>query len=207
MRTRISLAGITMLALVAIAATPSTHRAVPCAADNAGLTLPPGFCATIFADNLDGPRHMVVAPNGDLIVNVLSPRAGAAGYSAGGTRAPPLLRATNGDGKAHTIIRLGAGGGRGIWLANGSLYATSARAILRYKYAAGATALAAPDTILSEIVTGGHSAYNFVVLGRTLYMNVGSATNICQTRNQPRVAGTDPCVELETRAGIWTFDA
>lgn len=201
-----AIATLALAVIVAAAPTPRS-RAVPCDQDNAGLTLPPGFCATIFADNLEGPRHMMVASNGDLLVNVLPPRAGAEGNSAGGTRSLLLLRDVNGDGKADTVIRLGAGGGTGIWLANGSLYATSGRAILRYRYAAGATTLPAPDTILSEIATGGHSAYNFVVLGRTLYMNVGSATNICQTRNQPRVPGVDPCVELETRAGIWTFDA
>src|SRR6185436_5744619 len=34
----------------------------------AGLTLPQGFCATLVADSLPGPRQMDVAPNGDLFV-------------------------------------------------------------------------------------------------------------------------------------------
>ncbi len=41
-------------------------------------------------------------------------------------------------------------------------------------------------------------------------MNVGSRTNACQPRRLDRkgkAPGVDPCVELESRAGIWTFDA
>jgi hypothetical protein len=35
-----------------------------CADDNGGITLPPGFCATVFADTIGHARHLVVAPNG-----------------------------------------------------------------------------------------------------------------------------------------------
>jgi hypothetical protein len=34
-----------------------------------GITLPPGFCATVFADNIGHARHLVVAPNGVVYVN------------------------------------------------------------------------------------------------------------------------------------------
>src|SRR5256885_12016110 len=43
--------------------------AASCAPDNAGLKLPQGFCASVFADSLQGARHMWVAPNGDLFVS------------------------------------------------------------------------------------------------------------------------------------------
>ena len=196
-----------LLVLGVAAAAPARLAPVPCDADNGGLSLPPGFCATIFADKLQAPRHMAVAPNGDVIVNGNPPRtaAQAGGGAIGGLLL--LLRDTNGDGKADTTIRLAAGGGTGVWLANGYLYATSGRAIVRYRYDTGVTTLAAPDTIVSQLATGGHVAYNFVVIDTTLYMNVGSATNVCQPRNEPQVRGIDPCVELETRAGIWMFSA
>ena len=38
---------------------PSTAKEA-CADDNGGLTLPPGFCATVFADNIGHARHLVV---------------------------------------------------------------------------------------------------------------------------------------------------
>ena len=37
---------------------------------------------------------------------------------------------------------------------------------------------------------------------------MGSATNACEIKNRmPHSPGNDPCVELETRAGIWRYDA
>src|SRR5258705_9752512 len=43
-----------------------------CAGDNGGITLPPGFCATVFTDNIGHARHLVVAPNGGVYVNTWS---------------------------------------------------------------------------------------------------------------------------------------
>jgi len=40
-----------------------------CPNDDAGLKLPAGFCATVFADDIGHARHMVVAPSGILYVN------------------------------------------------------------------------------------------------------------------------------------------
>jgi glucose/arabinose dehydrogenase len=196
---------VAITAVAVIAAVPQT-KAVPCAADNAGLTLPAGFCATKFADSLQSPRHMVVAPNGDLLV-VGNPTGGR-----GTPRSPGslyLLRDANGDGKADGVSKLAEASGSGIALANGHLYSSSGRAIVRYAYKPGQTTLGAADTIVSDFAQGGHSAYNFVIVGTTLYMNVGSRTNACENSptRAPQTPGVDPCVELETRAGIWAFDA
>jgi glucose/arabinose dehydrogenase len=57
-------------------------------------------------------------------------------------------------------------------------------------------------------MTGSHHSHNFVLQGRTLYVNIGSASNSCQRRDrQTGSPGFNPCTELETRAGIWQFDA
>jgi mono/diheme cytochrome c family protein len=41
-----------------------------------------------------------------------------------------------------------------------------------------------------------------------MYVDVASATNSCQIKNRTLASpGQDPCVELETRGGIWQFDA
>src|SRR5215475_2562729 len=77
-----------------------------CPEHDAGLTLPPGFCATIFADGIGHARHMVVAPNGVLYVNTWSGR-----YY--GRDTPPeggfvvALRDTIGAGKADVTERFG----------------------------------------------------------------------------------------------------
>jgi glucose/arabinose dehydrogenase len=215
MRTSISLRAISLgiIAVLIVAgsgAARSRARAVACDADNANLTLPAGFCATVFADKVGAPRHMVVAPNGDLLVigNSYATGAEAGGSRTGGSLM--LLRDANGTGKASLVKQLRPGNGSGIALANGYVYTSSGTSIVRYKYAVGDTALGAADTIVSGFATGGHSAYNFVVIGGTIYMNVGSRTNACQPADLDRkgkAPGVDPCVELETRAGIWAFDA
>src|ERR1700678_300319 len=38
-------------------------KSMPCSHDDSGLTLPDGFCATVFADGIGHARHMVVGPS------------------------------------------------------------------------------------------------------------------------------------------------
>jgi glucose/arabinose dehydrogenase len=105
----------------------------------AGLQLPDGFCATVFADGAAGARHVVVAPNGDVFVNTRATRGGRAapGASAQSSTGGILaLRDTNGDGKADLQQRFGVGGGTGIALAGNLLYATAGNSIVRYRLAA-----------------------------------------------------------------------
>ena len=41
-----------------------------------------------------------------------------------------------------------------------------------------------------------------------MYVDVATATNACQVKNrQLESPGVDPCTELETRGGIWRYDA
>lgn len=196
--------------LLVAAMSPTLTVAQAPACGNAGLTLPAGFCATVFADGLGRPRHVTVAPNGDVIVNVMPTRAGAeSGAGSGPGGGVYLLRDRNADGVADTTVRIADAAGTGIGLGNGSIYATSGNAIVRYRYAAGSLAsLSAPDTIVQDLPTNGHNAHNFVVDGATLYVNEGSRTNACQEKDRQKESkGVDPCPELETRAGIFAFDA
>jgi glucose/arabinose dehydrogenase len=168
----------------------------------AGLQLPEGFCATVFAEGVNGARHMVVAPNGDLFVNTQS-----RGDSGGGIFA---LRDTNGDGKADVRQHFGTGVGTGIALEGNNLYATSGNSIVRYRIAAGSLSpVGKPDTIVTGLpMTGSHHSHNFVLQDGSLFVNIGSASNACQERDrQNQSAGHDPCTELNSRAGIWEFDA
>ena len=55
------------------AATPA-GTAPACPGGDTGITLSPGFCATIFADNLGHIRHLVVAPDGIVYANSWSGR-------------------------------------------------------------------------------------------------------------------------------------
>jgi glucose/arabinose dehydrogenase len=77
-----------------------------CGPGAAGITLPPGFCATVFADHIGHARHMVVAPNGVLYVNTWSGSyyRSDAGQPGGFLVA---LRDTDRDGQADASARFG----------------------------------------------------------------------------------------------------
>ena len=138
-----------LLATGSSSAAQERHTAPPsteaCAADNGGITLPPGFCATVFADNIGHARHLVVAPNGVVYVNTWSGR-----YYHNDTPPPGgflvALHDTNGDGRADVTMRFGetreqgSAGGTGIALYNGGLFAEVNDRIVRYALPAGAGA-------------------------------------------------------------------
>ena len=165
-----------------------------------GLQLPDGFCATLCADNVRGARQIVVAPNGDVFVNVQ-------GNSGPGVLA---LRDTNRDGKADLRQSWGGQGGTGIALDGEYLYATANNSIVRYRVAPGALMpMGAAETIVGDLpMSGSHHSHNFVLHNHTLYVNIGSASNACQLQDRrAKSPGNSPCTELATRAGIWEFDA
>jgi hypothetical protein len=54
------------------AAMPTQAAVTSCKSDAAAITLPNGFCATIFADNIGHARQMAVTPDGTLYVNTWS---------------------------------------------------------------------------------------------------------------------------------------
>jgi glucose/arabinose dehydrogenase/mono/diheme cytochrome c family protein len=190
-----------------------------CAGDNGGITLSPGFCATVFADNVGHARHMVVAPNGVVYVNTWSGRYYANTENA---KAPDggfllALQDTTGSGRADKVVRFGPGvesgnaGGTGIALYNGALFAETNDRIVRYALPPGAIApTGAPEVVVSGLpLTGDHPMHPFKIDGQGgLYVDLGSATNACQRQNRiPNSPGIQPCTELETRAGIWRYDA
>lgn len=170
---------------------------VHCAPDNGGITLPNGFCATVFADGLAQPRHIVVAPNGDVFVAL----------NGGGVMA---LRDRNGDGIADERDKFGDAHASEVALFDGYLYTENGSDIIRYKLPAGSLApTGAAEEVVTGLPKGGHGAKTFTIArDGSLFVNVGSGTNACQSADRKlEVPGVDPCVELETRAGIWRFDA
>jgi len=195
--------------LVLLGAGPTGAEAlraqVPCDPDDGGLELPDGFCATVVAEDVGRARHVAVAPNGDLYVALRSGRES----SAGGVLA---LRDTDGDGRADRIERVyDRHGGTGIALHDGHLYFGADDRILRWPRKEGELVPSGePETIVRDLPDErSHRAKPVAFDGAGhLFVNVGSPSNACQ--EQSRSAGSpgrDPCPELETRAGIWRFDA
>jgi glucose/arabinose dehydrogenase len=202
------------------ASSTQTVSTSACASDNGGITLPDGFCATVFADTLGHARHIVVAANGDVYVNTWSGK-----FYQGATHPGSFLialRDTNNDGKADIIKRFGPDtrhkneGGTGIGIYKGALYAeegdTITKRIVRYAVSTDSMTpgSATVDTIVSGLpANGDHPMHPFVIdASGNIYLDVGSATNSCQIKNRTLESlGHKPCTELRTRAGIWRYDA
>ena len=181
------------------------HRPGPsCAPDNAGLTLPAGFCAAIAADSLGPIRHIVVAANGDVFAALRAQRGDPGG---GGVLA---LRDTDGDGALEVQGRFGPGGGSGIALRDGYLYFATDDAVVRWPWRTGQLApRGAPDTVAHGLLNRGqHAAKGLAVSGDDLYVAIGAPSNACQEQDRaPGSAGKDPCDLLAISGGIWRFPA
>jgi glucose/arabinose dehydrogenase/mono/diheme cytochrome c family protein len=198
------------------AATSARAKSEACANDDSGLQLPAGFCATIFADDVGHARHMVVAPNGVLYVNTWS------GRYYGNTPPHPgaflvALQDKSGAGKADVIERFGetqqtgGAGGTGIGLYKGSIYAEINDRIVRYALGGGSIVPnGSAETVVSGLPLGGdHPMHPFIINGEgTMFVDVATATNSCQLKNRTlKSPGAKPCTELETRGGVWRYDA
>jgi hypothetical protein len=107
-----------------------------CPGGDTGITLSPGFCATVFADNLGHVRHLAVAADGTVYANTWSGR-----YYHNDTPPPGgfvlALKDSGATGHADIVKRFGesvadgAAGGTGIAVYNDAIYAgggASARA-------------------------------------------------------------------------------
>jgi glucose/arabinose dehydrogenase/mono/diheme cytochrome c family protein len=127
------------------------------------------------------------------------------------------LQDKSGMGKADVIERFGetvqsgGAGGTGIGFYKGSIYAEINDRIVRYSLPAGSIVPSGPaDTIVSELPLGGdHPMHPFIIKAEgAMYVDVATATNSCQLKNRTlKSPGAEPCTELETRGGIWLYDA
>jgi glucose/arabinose dehydrogenase len=188
------------------AAEVSTTPPPACDAGNGDIQLPPGFCAVVVADSVRG-RHIAVAPNGDLYIGTQGKRGAETPSERGGVVG---LRDTNGEGKADERVQFGPEGGTGVAIQNGYLYFATNEAVLRWRLGDALQPAGKPDTIVEGLpAQTGHTAKSIVLSpDGALFVNVGSATNICQAKDrQPGLKGQVPCPELATRAGVWRFDA
>lgn len=191
---------------VPVAATGARVAAtsIQCDPDNAGLTLPAGFCALAVVKNIGRARHMAVRPNGDLYVAIDN----SPGTTDGGILA---LRDADGDGRPEIQQRFGDIGGNGIAWSEGQLYFAPNDRVIRYSFTGDELVPSTPpDIIVSGLPVGGDHHRKTVVLdGKgSMYVNHGSASNSCQVANrQLESPGVDPCPELAVRAGIWRFSA
>jgi glucose/arabinose dehydrogenase len=172
-----------------------------CDPGNGGLELAPGFCAVVVADSIGRGRHLVVAPNGDILVAL---RSGRGEGDNGGLLA---LRDNDGDGRADVMDRFDESRATGISLRDGFIYFAPDDAVLRYPFEPGTLGpVGPPDTIVSGFPPHTRHAAKSALVDSdgSLFVNVGGPSNVCEAEGSP---GQDPCPQLERQGGIWRFEA
>ena len=176
----------------------------PLRADNGGLVLPPGFKATVIADDLGKARGIAIRDNGDIYVSLL--QQVDLNYIC-------ALRDSDGDGVMDIVKYFGELGSmvKIIRIYNGYLYAGSTTQVVRYPLEDGKLL---PQQNYEVIVSGfpkprSHASKNLAFDGRgNLFVATGGPSNSCQ--EQERAIGSPgkmPCDELEWEGGVWKFDA
>ena len=131
---------------------------IQCDPDNAGLTLPAGFCALAVVKNVGRARHMAVRPNGDLYVAIDN----SPGTTDGGILA---LCDADGDGRPEIQERFGDIGGNGIAWSEGQLYFAPNDRVIRYTFTGDELVpTMPPDVIVSGLPVGGDHQRKTVVL-------------------------------------------
>jgi glucose/arabinose dehydrogenase/mono/diheme cytochrome c family protein len=179
--------------------------------DDGGITLPAGFRALIYADNLtagrtvgrnrENLRGIAVATNGDVYVK----------GKFGGIWA---MRDTNGDGRADLIKEFGPGdGGTHIQFHDGYLYHSSRTTVYRYKYTPGELVPSSPLEVIVRDLPAERDhdakAFAFDESGHMI-VEVGSPYNVySKPDRQFGAKGFSPAEVAkfqETYGGFWRFD-
>ena len=191
-----SVASAALLAAWPIAM-PARASDAACKDGAGGLTLPAGFCATVFADNIGHARHLVVAPDGTVYVNTWSGRYYKNDTPPGGR----LPRRAEGhqrrrQGRRRRALRrdarpTGGHGGTGIALYKGGSTPRSTTASCAIALATGEVAPKAGGRG-RRLGPAARPATIRCTLRRStpkgeLFVDLGSATNACQVE-EPHAA-------------------
>jgi glucose/arabinose dehydrogenase len=137
------------------------------------LTVPAGFHLSVFAENVENAREMVLGPKGTLFV---------------GSRTAGKVHAivdANGDHQADRVVVIAKGLDQpnGVAMRNGALYVATASRLLRFDDIEGhLDAPPAPVTVRDDLPNPktGHT-WKFIAFGPDdlLYMSIGAPCNVC----------------------------
>jgi glucose/arabinose dehydrogenase len=183
--------------VLALAALPAI------AAEPDNLSLPPGFHATIVADGLgEMTRHMAFRDASHLYVSTERQSKDAANA---GIIALHLDAHHKADRTEHFSD---IDNGTAIVFHKGALYASSASTVWRIALSGTALVPSSPPEMIVDGVPG-RAALAFDDKG-SFFIAVGGGGNLCAPPGTPRnarITGPKPCPDLQTRAGVWRFDA
>ncbi|MBC8044571.1 MAG: sorbosone dehydrogenase family protein [Rhizobacter sp.] len=149
---------------------------------NAVMNIPEGFTVNIFCENLERPRWMALAPNGDIVL------------AESDKNRIRILRDANKDGAAEAVYNFDDGLTKPFGLAfkDGYLYVANTNSVIRYKYQPGQTRKTAePETFVAKISDGSfynnHWTRNLLFTEKEMFLSVGSATN-ASVEDAPRAS-------------------
>ena len=165
-------------------ATPSSSNGpqVVSRPDDAWPQAPIGFVVERFASGLRGPRQIRVAPNGDLFV-----------AETGAGRIRVLRDAGVGATPGIDVFATGLTQPFGIAFyppgpSPEFVYVANINSVVRFPYENGDMhARGAPEIVVRQLPSGGHSTRDlaFSLDGRTLFISVGSASNVDDPDTHP----------------------
>ena len=199
-------------------ATPSSRNtsSVVAKPSGASISVPPGFHVDTFISSLTGPRKMLVASNGDILVTEMR-----------GGRVTVLHPSSDGSRVAGTDVYLqGLKQPFGLAFYPGArdpqwLYVAETNRVTRYAYRVGdVKPRGAAQIVVPQLPSGvGHSTRDiaFSLDGKRLFVSVGSGSNVAETMSKKTPAeiktweaahGLGAAWDAETdRATVLEFDA
>lgn len=159
--------------------------------------LPPGFSAELIASGIDNPRVVRVAPNGDLFV-------------------------ADSDANQVRVYRLAEPAQDGIFAGNLNqpygiafyppgddpqwVYVANSDSIVRFAYRSGdLKASGDPETIVDNIPANHHWTRDIVFSpdGKTLYLSVGSGSNVAEDMGKEPEGGLDAWAKSKPLGATW----
>ena len=198
-----------------VAAIIASAAALFAAPEPDGLTLPPGFHATVVADGLGPIRHLAVRGNGNIYVSTPQNQD----PSKSGIIAIHL----DANHRADQIRHFGSiDGGTGIRFHRDRLYASTPSGVYQFAFRGGELIPSADPQVIVDGMPPSHPGFNRVNRpiafdGKgNLFVALDASANLCTVQTQPPPGqplpttppvGLKPCPDLETRAGVWRFDA
>jgi glucose/arabinose dehydrogenase len=173
------------------------------AQENAGLKLPAGFKATLFADTIGSARHIAITSNGVVFAKLMYPNK--AGNSI------IRLQDQNKDGVADNIKGWAKYGGTGIYVKGNRLYASSDNDVYLYQLNEKDEVVNPlnPTTIVKGLLAKNQHASKSITLDgqNNIYVNIGAYSNACQEKDRMKGSkGMFPCPILDSAGGIWKFN-
>lgn len=138
---------------------------------------PAGFAVSRFAENLQHPRNIYIAPNNDIFVAESDDEKKSANQIT-------ILRDSNNDGKPDLkqVFMKGLNQPYGMLVLNNYFYVANTDGIIRFPYQEGQAAITAQGEKILELPAGGYNHHwtrNLLASpdGSKIYVSVGSASN------------------------------